>query len=60
MCEHSIDRVAPQETVQGTIVTDNKFLTDILEYAKKRAEELPQIKRNQSAPRKKHLKYISG
>ena len=50
------DRAQP--AAQGTIVTDNKFLTDILEYARKRAEELPEIKRSRSAPRKNHLKYL--
>lgn len=49
------DRVAPQP--QGTIVTSNKYLSDVLEYAKKRAEELKPIKRSRSAPRKNHLKY---
>ena len=48
------DRVA--RLPQGTIVTDNKYLTEVLEYAKKRSAELKQIKRSRSAPRKNHLK----
>ena len=48
-----------EQIPQGTIVTDNKFLSDILEYAKKRKEELPQIGRSRSAPRKNHLKYVA-
>ena len=52
------DRVAPQP--QGTIVTSNKYLSDVLEYAKKRAEELKPIKRSRSAPRKNHLKALSA
>lgn len=48
------DRVA--RLLQGTIVTDNKYLTEVLEYAKKRSEELKQIKRSRSVPRKNHLK----
>ena len=44
---------------QGTIVTDNKYLTEILEYAKRRKQELPQIKRSRSAPARTHLKYIA-
>lgn len=51
------DRV--EHLPQGTIVPDNKFLTDILEYAKKRAEELKPIRRSTCAPRRNHLKYLT-
>jgi hypothetical protein len=51
------DRV--EQRPQGEIVTDNKYLSEVLEYAKKRAEEMPQIKRSKSAPRRTHLKYIA-
>lgn len=50
------DRV--EHLPQGAIVEDNKFLTDILEYAKKRADELKPIRRSSSAPRRTNLKYL--
>jgi len=55
------DRVKPEDALtQGQVVTENKFLGDVLEYAKKRAQELPKINRSTTEPRRKHLKYMSG
>ena len=53
------DRVK-QKQEQGTIVTSNKYLSDVLEYAQKRAEELKPINRSRSSPRKNHLKVMSA
>lgn len=47
------DRV--NQVPQGEIVTDNRYLTEALEYAKKRQQELPPKKRAKSAPARTHL-----
>ena len=57
------DRVNPEANAplaQGTVVTSNKYLSEVLEYAKKRKEELPKMKRSDCAPRKTHLKYMTA
>ena len=48
-----------EQLPQGEVVTDNKYLADILEYAKMRQQQLPPKKRSSSAPRRTHLKYIA-
>ena len=57
------DRVEPEaanNVAQGQVVLDNKYLSEVLEYAKKRKEELPKIKRSDNAPRRTHLKYMTA
>lgn len=63
--KHSIlyDRVEPEainQLGQGQIVLDNKYLSEVLEYAKERQQELPKIKRSKNAPRRTHLKYMTA
>jgi hypothetical protein len=51
------DRV--DQIPQGEIITDNKYLSEVLEYAQKRKQELPPKNRSTSAPKRSHLKYIA-
>lgn len=51
------DRVA--QVPQGEVVTDNKYLADVLEYAKMRQQQLPAKNRTHSAPSRTHLKHIA-
>jgi hypothetical protein len=51
------DRVT--QVPQGEVVTDNKYLTDVLEYAKMRQQQLPAKNRTHSAPSRTHLKHIA-
>ena len=52
------DRV--KELSQGEIITDNKYLTELLEYAQKRQQQLPSKRRSSSAPTRTHLQYIAS
>lgn len=57
------DRVEPEATnqvAQGQIVLENKYLSDVLEYANNRKKELPKIKRSSHAPSRTHLKYMTA
>ena len=51
------DRV--ERLPQGEVVTDNKYLDDVLEYAKNRQQLLRPKTRSNSAPTRTHLKYIA-
>jgi hypothetical protein len=51
------DRV--KELAQGEIVTDNKYLADILEYAQSRQQLLPAKKRSSCSPTRTHLEHIA-
>lgn len=57
------DRVEPEalnQVAQGQVVLENKYLSEVLEYAKKRQKELPEIKRSSNEPRRTHLKYMTA
>ena len=50
------DRV--QQIPQGEIITDNKYLFEVLEYAQKRQMQLPHKRRSMNAPARTHLSQI--
>gem|GEM_PF-1781291 len=57
------DRVTPESTnqvYQGQIVLENKYLSEVLEYANNRKKELPKIKKSTHAPSRMHLKYMTA
>lgn len=48
-----------EQLPQGEVVSDNKYLADVLEYAKKRQQQLLPKTRTHSAPSRTHLKHIA-
>ena len=51
------DRI--QQIPQGEIITDNKYLFEVLEYAQKRQMQLPPKRRSMNAPARTHLSQIA-